>query len=108
MEREAEQKRCGKHCSDAMSGNIDEPVESKEDRSDQGGELNADGRVGLNSQRQNRLEHAASISSLCEQETPLVAMTRASGRREEMVSAFKAPPVMTTSAPAAREGLKEK
>src|SRR5204863_3342722 len=38
MEREAEQKRCGKHCSDAMSGNIDEPVESKEDRSDQGGE----------------------------------------------------------------------
>ena len=38
MEREAEQERCGKHCSNAVSGNIDEPVERKEECGDQRGE----------------------------------------------------------------------
>src|SRR4030081_941027 len=38
MKRESEQKCCGKHCSDAMSGNIDKSVERKEDRSDERGE----------------------------------------------------------------------
>src|SRR5438270_11776522 len=36
MKREAEQKDCGKHCSDAMSGNVNEPMQGKEDGSDQG------------------------------------------------------------------------
>src|SRR6267378_4520487 len=36
MKREAEQKCGGKHCSDAMAGNVNEPVESKEEGSDQG------------------------------------------------------------------------
>src|ERR1700731_790105 len=38
MEREAEQERCGKHCSNSVSGNIDEPVERKEECGDQRGE----------------------------------------------------------------------
>src|ERR1700736_646152 len=36
MEREAEQKRCGKHCSDPMSGNIHQPVGRKKNYSNQG------------------------------------------------------------------------
>src|SRR4051812_11389738 len=36
MERKAEQKRCRKHCSNPMSGHIDEAMEGKKDRRNQG------------------------------------------------------------------------